>query len=78
MRPLRFGDAIEVSLAGLRLSSEAEPTEVTLGWCVTKIETAETAAIGQVVHTFVDAKSFRRTLIPDAILDVYRRLIASG
>ena len=74
LRPLRFGDAIEVALVGVRTSPDAEPTEVTFGYRITKLADGEAAAIGQVVHTFVDAKTFRRTLIPDPILEVYRRL----
>src|SRR4051812_40353928 len=50
MKPLRFGDVIEVALVRVHL----EPTEVTLGFRVARAETGEPAAIGQVVHTYID------------------------
>ena len=75
LRPLRFGDAIEVALVAVRTSPDPEPTEVTLGYRITKVADGETAAVGQVVHTFVDSKTFKRTLIPDTIVEVYRRLM---
>ncbi len=78
LRPLRFGDAIEVAVVGARTVPDAEPTEVTLGYRITRLSDSETAAIGQVVHTFVDSKTFQRTLIPDVMLEVYRRLVTAG
>jgi acyl-CoA thioesterase FadM len=74
LRPLRFGERIEVGIVGLRLTPEPEPTEVTLGFRISKLEPAEAACLGQSVHTFVDAISFRRTSIPQELLLAYRGL----
>jgi 1,4-dihydroxy-2-naphthoyl-CoA hydrolase len=74
LRPLRFGDAIEVALVGAALRPEEQPSEVTFGWRIARLVDGEPAAIGQVVHTFVDAKTFRRTPIPDTLLAIYRGL----
>jgi acyl-CoA thioesterase FadM len=74
LRPLRFGDAIEVAIVGVRTAADAEPTEVTLGYRISKLSGGEAAALGQVVHTFVDSKTFQRVLIPSQLLEVYARL----
>lgn len=74
LRPLRFGDAIEVAIVGAATRPETEPSEVTLGFRITRSAGDEAAALGQVVHTFVDSKTFKRTPIPDIMLEVYQRL----
>jgi YbgC/YbaW family acyl-CoA thioester hydrolase len=66
-RPLRFGDEVEVALVRAHL----EPTEVTVGYRIAGVETGEVAAVGQVVHTFLEAASFQRTAIPDALRRAY-------
>src|SRR5688572_22069786 len=37
LRPLRFGEAIEVAVVGAKVRPDAEPTEVTLGYRITKV-----------------------------------------
>ncbi len=74
LRPLRFGDALEVGLVAAHASPEKDPNEVTIGFRIVKLASAEVAAIGQSVHTFVDAVSFRRTRIPEALLTAYASL----
>lgn len=69
-RPLRFGDEVEVAL----VRAHVEPTEVTVGYRVARIGSDEVAAVGQVVHTFLDAASFTRTEIPSALRRAYAAL----
>jgi 1,4-dihydroxy-2-naphthoyl-CoA hydrolase len=78
LRPLRFGDAVEVAIVGAEMTPEPEPSELTLGFRITKLATLEGAAIGQSVHTFVDAASFKRTPIPAALAAAYRTLAQDG
>ncbi len=74
LRPLRFGDTVQVALVAAHTSPEAEPNEVTIGFRIVNVETGEPATVGQSVHTFVDAASFRRTRIPAALLAAYQSL----
>jgi len=69
-RPLRFGDEVEVALVRAHL----EPTEVTLGYRVARSDSDEVCVVGQVVHTFLDAATFRRTDIPELLSAAYRAL----
>jgi len=71
-RPLRFGDEVEVAL----VRAHVEPTEVALGYRIARTGSDEVCAVGQVVHTFLDAVSFRRTDIPDDLLRAYGALQA--
>ncbi len=74
LRPLRFGDRVEVGIVAARVEPETEPSEVTLGFRIVKPGTLEVATLGQVVHTFVDHQSFRRTIIPEPLLSAFRAL----
>ncbi len=60
LRPLAFGDRIDVEVVGGRL----EETQVTVGYRVRK-ESGEIAAVGAIVHVFVDRKTFRRAPLPE-------------
>ncbi len=78
LRPLRFGDRVEVGIVAAKVEPEPEPSEVTLGFRITKPGTLEVTTLGQVVHTFVDRQSFRRTSIPEPLLSAFRALGPSG
>lgn len=74
MKPLRFGDLIEVAL----VAAHAEATEVTLAYRVARAESDEITGVGQVVHTFLDPKTFQRTAIPGPLLLAYAALAGDG
>jgi 1,4-dihydroxy-2-naphthoyl-CoA hydrolase len=59
LRPLTFGDRIAVEIAGGRF----EETQLTIGYRIKK-ESGEVAAVGTMVHVFVDRKTFKRTPLP--------------
>jgi YbgC/YbaW family acyl-CoA thioester hydrolase len=69
LRPLRFGDRITISIAAAHLEPIEQPTEVTLGYRVTKGE--ELSIVAQTVHTFVDPGTFKRVLVPDVLLRAF-------
>ena len=62
-KPLRFGDSVNVEICR---AHQAE-TEATLGYRVARSESGEVCVVGQVVHTFVERATFKRTALPDAI-----------
>jgi YbgC/YbaW family acyl-CoA thioester hydrolase len=63
-KPLRFGDPVEVALVSAYLST----SEVTLGFRVARRDGSdEVCAVAQSVHTFVDAHTFTRIPLPDAL-----------
>ena len=74
LRPLRFGDRVEVGIVAAKVAPEPEPNEVTLGFRIMKPGTLEVTTLGQVVHTFVDHRSFQRTVIPEPLLSAFRAL----
>ena len=61
LRPLRFGDAIEVSIAEVRL----EETEYTIGYRV--VTGGEAACVGRTRHVSVDPETFRRCRVPEPL-----------
>jgi|SRR6185503_18268800 len=65
LKPLRFGDRIEVALVAAHLETMPNPTEVTLGFRVAR--GADVAILAQTIHTFVERKSFQRTGVPDEL-----------
>jgi 1,4-dihydroxy-2-naphthoyl-CoA hydrolase len=71
LRPLAFGDAIEVAI----VRAHVEATEVVLGYQIQK-ESGDVAAIGQTVHTFVEPTTFRRIDIPDDLRARFEKLEA--
>lgn len=62
-KPLRFGDAVTVEICRAYLSE----SEATLGYRIARAEGGEVCVVGQVVHTFVDRASFKRTPIPEPV-----------
>ena len=62
-KPLRFGDPVAVEICRAHLSE----TEATLGYRIARSENGEVCVVGQVVHTFVDRASFKRTPIPEPV-----------
>ena len=62
-KPLRFGDAVMVEICRAHLAE----TEATLGYRIARSEGGEVCAVGQVVHTFVERASFKRTPIPEPV-----------
>jgi 1,4-dihydroxy-2-naphthoyl-CoA hydrolase len=62
-KPLRFGDEVRVEIC----RAHTTETEAALGYRVTRTEGGELCVVGQVVHTFVDCATFKRTPMPDAV-----------
>jgi 1,4-dihydroxy-2-naphthoyl-CoA hydrolase len=62
-KPLRFGDPVVVEICRAHLSE----TEATLGYRIARSENGEVCVVGQVVHTFVDRATFKRTPIPEPV-----------
>jgi YbgC/YbaW family acyl-CoA thioester hydrolase len=62
-KPLRFGDAVSVEVCRAHVAE----TEATLGYRIARAEGGEVCVVGQVVHTFVDRASFKRTAIPERV-----------
>ena len=70
LKPLRFGDVVRVAI----VAAHAEPSEVTVGYRLSRAENDEVTATGQVVHTFLDPATFTRIPIPDALRAAYLAL----
>jgi 1,4-dihydroxy-2-naphthoyl-CoA hydrolase len=62
-KPLRFGDPVDVEICRAHLAE----TEATLGYRVARSGGGEVCVVGQVVHTFVERTSFRRTALPEPV-----------
>lgn len=75
LRPLRFGDRVEVALVAAELGPAAPATEATFGFRISKLPAREPAILVQSVHTFVTRDRFQRTEVPDALA---RALRAAG
>ncbi|HXK16495.1 MAG TPA: thioesterase family protein [Polyangiaceae bacterium] len=69
-KPLRFGDAVTVEICRAHLAE----TEATLGYRIARSEGGEVCAVGQVVHTFVERASFKRTPIPELVRRALARI----
>ena len=63
LRPLRFGDAIEVELVRAKLDGSA----LSVGYRVRALPGGEAVATGHSVHVVVDASTFRRIEPPSAL-----------
>ncbi len=72
-KPLRFGDSVTVEICRAHLAE----TEATLGYRVARSDSNEVCVVGQVVHTFVERASFKRTPIPELVRRALE-LIESG
>lgn len=73
-KPLRFGDPVTVEICRAHVAE----TEATLGYRIARTEGGEVCAVGQVVHTFVERASFKRTAIPDLIRSALARIESGG
>jgi 1,4-dihydroxy-2-naphthoyl-CoA hydrolase len=62
-KPLRFGDRVNVEICRTHIA----PTEATLGYRIARIVGGEVCVVGQVVHTFVERQTFKRTQIPELL-----------
>jgi YbgC/YbaW family acyl-CoA thioester hydrolase len=71
-KPLRFGDPVSVEICRAHLAE----TEATLGYRIARAENAEVCVVGQVVHTFVERASFKRTPIPEGVRQALERIEA--
>lgn len=69
LRPIRFGDAIAVELVKARF----EGSVLTLGYRVLGADGAP-AAIGQTVHVWVDAATFKRAAPPSDLVEAFSRM----
>jgi 1,4-dihydroxy-2-naphthoyl-CoA hydrolase len=69
-KPLRFGDEVRVEIHRAR----CHDSEVTLGYRVVRTPGEEVCVVGQVVHTFVDCATFRRTVMPEQLRERLERL----
>ena len=63
LRPLVFGDRVEVALVGAYL----EETQATLGYRVARLADGTVTTLVQVLHVFVDAVTFARRPVPDEL-----------
>lgn len=68
IRPLRFGDQVEIALVAAHLGPSVPPTEVTLGFRISTLPSHEVHVLVQSVHTFVTRERFQRTPVPEAII----------
>jgi len=75
LRPLRFGDRVEVALVAAQLGPAAPPSEATLGFRISKLPAREPSILVQSVHTFVTRDRFERAEVPEALA---RALRAAG
>ena len=62
-KPLRFGDPVTVEICRAHLAE----TEAVLGYRIARQESGEVCVVGQVVHTFVERATFKRTPIPEGV-----------
>jgi YbgC/YbaW family acyl-CoA thioester hydrolase len=62
-KPLRFGDPVTVEICRAHLAE----TEAVLGYRIARQDSGEVCVVGQVVHTFVERASFKRTPIPQGV-----------
>jgi acyl-CoA thioesterase FadM len=69
-KPLRYGDEVQVEICRAHLAE----TEATLGYRIARAESGEVCVVGQVVHTFVERASFKRTPIPEPVRRALARI----
>jgi acyl-CoA thioesterase FadM len=58
---------MEVGLVAAHLETMPNPTEVTLGFRISRASDGEVAILCQTIHTFVERKSFQRTGVPEEL-----------
>lgn len=67
-KPLRFGDEVRVEICRAHVTE----TEATLGYRIAR--GSEVCVVGQVVHTFVERSTFKRTPMPEAVRQALLRI----
>jgi YbgC/YbaW family acyl-CoA thioester hydrolase len=67
-KPLRFGDEVRVEICRAYVAE----TEATLGYRIVRAN--EVCVVGQVVHTFVQRATFKRTPMPEAVRQALMRI----
>jgi 1,4-dihydroxy-2-naphthoyl-CoA hydrolase len=72
LKPLRFGDRVEVAIAAYHLGPAEPPTEVTFGFRIVRLPSREPAIVAQSVHTFVNRERFERTSVPVELITALR------
>ena len=70
LMPLRFGDEVDVCLARAHL----QQSEVTLGFRIVFHGSKTLAAVAQSVHTFVELPGFKRTDIPQQLVQAFQTI----
>jgi len=73
-KPLRFGDVVRVEIARAHVAE----TEAVLGYRVVREGDGELCVVGQVVHTFVERSTFRRTQMPLEVRRVLEQIESGG
>ena len=71
--PLRFGDRIAVEL----VQAHVEPSMVTVGHRIRRLEDARVAAVGETSHVFIDSAGVRRIEVPPGLRAAFERLGAN-
>lgn len=67
LKPLRFGDRVEIALVAAHFEPMPTPTEVVLGFRIARVPDGEVAILEQTIHTFVERTTFQRTSVPEAL-----------
>jgi 1,4-dihydroxy-2-naphthoyl-CoA hydrolase len=70
LRPLRFGDRLEVALCRARFDGSV----LTIGYRIIALPSREAAAVGNTVHVFVDAATFQRIAPPPLLVEAFARI----
>ena len=73
-KPLRFGDHVSVEISRAHLAE----TEVALGYRIVRAQGGEVCVVGQVVHTFVECATFKRTPMPEPLRRALAQLEAGS
>lgn len=76
LKPLRFGDHVEVAITAYHLGPAEPPSEVTFGFRVVRLPSREPAIVAQSVHTFVNRERFERTSVPAELVAALRARVA--
>jgi len=72
VKPLRFGDRVEVALVAAHFGPSTPATEVTLGFRIAVFPDRAPAILAQTVHTFVTRDRFERCAVPDWLREALR------